>query len=228
MVQTYELPFGALNRLPGVSGIEDVVIEIPETDDIADAVEDAVPSLADIRQAVGEEIDELDTSFGLTGDAVDEVVAALVEEIETSLDLDLPSSQELNDLIDIIRDFPDLSDVTVDIDGSLFSVEDEFVDLLALALDQVDFLNVSQFPSLEELRDELDAAIEDATDIDVPTLDDIEDRAEEAVRAVIRDVPGGDILLDPDQFIDEQIDRVVGQLVSDEAEAELQASVENE
>lgn len=227
MVQTYELPFGALNRLPGVSGIEDVVIEIPESEDIADAVEDAVPTLADIRQAVGEEIDQLDTSFGLTGDAIDELVATLVEEIETSLDIDLPSSTELQELIDIVQDFPDLSDVTVDIDGSLFSVEDEFVDLLALALDQVDFLDVSEFPSLTEVDTLVQEAIAEQVDIDVPTLDDIDRVVQEAVEAVSPDVNGAELFTEPVEFFRQVGIELADDLVSDEAEAELQESVDN-
>jgi len=45
------------------------------------------------------------------------------------------------------------------------------------------------------------------------------------VTDALQDLPGGDLLADPDQFIDDQIDRVTDGLVSEEARQELQEAI---
>lgn len=77
MVQSVTLPFGALNNVPGVSGIDDVSFDIPQPDDIIDPITDAIPDPPDIEGLVVEPLDELLA----TVDDIQDTVAAINEQV---------------------------------------------------------------------------------------------------------------------------------------------------
>jgi len=205
MVQEVSIPLEWANNIPGVSGVQDVDFDVPDPEDIVEPIVAEIPTVADIATAVADEL------------------ADLSEEIAEEIDIDIP---------DI--DFPEVEvfaqefiEALTDLEGFFGPVEGDFQralqDVLGdpdLALEGLDL----DFSPLQEAIEGLQADIEE---FEVPDLGDIQDAAEDAVRAVLDDVPGGDILLDPDGFIDRQIDRVTDGLVSEEARTNLRESVED-
>jgi hypothetical protein len=227
MPAEFRLPFGALNAIPGVSDVDDTVIRVPTLDEIGEVVDNAVPSLDEIGQEVQdiirEEIRELESLFEAGSPFVDEVVAGL----EDGLNIDFPDPDELvADIVDGVEDT--VGDIgTVNIEGSLFSVEDDFVDLLAEAISSATLPEVDDFPSLQELDDRFESLREDIEGIEPPTAEDFLDGLSDALTDFFETVPGGDLILSPDEFIDNQIERVTDGLVDDGPRETLEEALED-
>jgi len=222
MVQNVTIPLAWSNNIPGVSGISDVSFDVPQTDDIADEIDDTLPSLGEIRTAVREEldeaIDELDTAADvLPGDfqqSIDDAVqSAFSEAIDITGQIDV-------DLGGIVQDAVlEALDVDEGLFGPLDSpIDDAFEAAVTAALDDLEELDIG-LPGIEDRLYSLQQALEDiptdAPDVDIPDI-------REEVRGAIEGLPGGTLLTDPDQFIDDQIDRVTDGLVDDDARQELE------
>lgn len=206
MVQTVTLPFGALNALPGVSGIQDVSFDIPQLSDIRDELDQAVPSLDEIREVIQEEVDQLELGDGITVPTVEEIAEAVADRL----------------------DIPEFDGITVDIQGSLFDIESDFVDLLAAALDQADLLDVSEFPTLQELERLLEDATADLSELDIPTVTDIGEEVESRLTAVLEDTLPEWVTLDLEDLVDRLTAEVEDRLVSEEARQELITALEED
>jgi len=226
MVQDGTIPLSWANNIPGVSGVNDVQFSIPEVEDLVAGVEDALPSGQDIRDILQDEIPDLLRDVDVFDGELDVALDPIIDELDDRLD----------DLVDDIQDeiqeavadidVPGLEDIEVDVGGSLFAVNEDFVDLLAAALDQADLVDVGQFPTVEEIVRPIEEVRADIEALDIPTAEEVADEAVDRVTDALQELPGGDLLADPDQFIDDQIDRVTGGLVDEEVRQDLQDALE--
>lgn len=224
MVQQVTIPLSWANNIPGASGIDDVEFRVPELEDIETALDQAVPSLPEIETAVDDVIRTALSEVDVVGEQLDGLAGDIADEVD----------QRLDDLVDDIQteiqqavadiDVPGLEDVEVEVGGSLFAVNEDFIDLLAEALSQVDFLGVDQLDDLEGLRDDIETLLDRTEALADTTVDDVVQRATDEAEAFLADLPGGTLLLAPDEFVDDQIDRLTEDLISDEAREELEAA----
>jgi len=159
---------------------------------------------------------ELDVALDPIIDELDDRLDDLVDDIQEEID---------RAVADI--DVPGLEDIEVDVGGSLFAVNEDFVELLAAALDEVDFVEIDEFGDIEGLIEDVEGFLEEVRPLLDLTAEDLIDRATEEAEAFLEDLPGGQILLDPDQFIDDQIDRVTDGLVSEDVRQDLQDTIED-
>lgn len=196
MVTVVEIPLSDLNRIPAVTGLEDVRFEVPELTDIEQAIDDLTPDLPDIRAEVDESIDNAlaglefptideDQLVADIADAVDidvdipdldpdRLVDDVVDGLEARLDIDFPGTETLVEaLVDgILQGLDDA--IAFPVEGSLFETEVTLGELLAGALGDVDLEPVDQFPTLAEVREEAETAVETVLDEVLPewvTLD---------------------------------------------------------
>jgi hypothetical protein len=226
MVQTVTLELSALNGIPGVSGVEDVSFRIPELSDIREEIDQAVPALDEISREVDDVVRDALQDVDIFDGGVDQLLDDIGQELDDRLDDLVDDIQdEIDQALDDL-DPLDLSGLEVDIQGSLFDIEQDFVDLLAAALDQADLVEVAQFPSLDELLGPLEEVQTALDDLEVPTAEDVAEEAVDQLTDALTDLAGGDLLADPDQFIDDQLDRITGSLVSEEARQDLQETIE--
>jgi len=227
MVQDIDLPLSVLNEVIGVSGVDDITL--PFGDLVGDVLEEFLPFLEPILtntdeirnrvEALQDDIDDLDDLDQTVQDAVDDL----------DLDVDLPDVPDLEDIGDEVRDAirDELGEVTADnlqlsVDGSLFSLATDFADLLAESLDVADLQDVGQFPTLEEIEE----VVPDAPEVDVPEPDSILPEGVGDLQSFLDGLPGGDLLLDPDSFVDSQLARLERQLVDPELIEELEQLLE--
>jgi len=59
-------------------------------------------------------------------------------------------------------------------------------------------------------------------DLDIPNVEDVRTAVREEVEEVLEEVPGSDLLFDPDQFVDDQIDRLAGRILSEDDQQQLE------
>jgi len=226
MVQTVTLELSALNAIPGVSGVEDVQFSIPEVSDLVAGVEDALPTGQDIREILRDEIPDLLRDVDIFDGELDQALQPIIDELDGRLDDLVDDIQDEIDRAVADLDVPGLEDIEVEVGGSLFAVNEDFVDLLAAALDQADLVDVGQFPTVEEIVQPIEDVRADIEALDIPTAEEIADEAVDRVTDALQDLPGGGLLADPDQFIDDQIDRVTDGLVDEEVRQDLQDALE--
>lgn len=248
MATTVTLPFGALNAIPAVSGIEDVTFTVPDVEDIQEEVDRVID---DVLDPVNDLVDDIIGEIRATQDRVDDQVDNIIDEIR-NVTVDVPDIEQA--LEDVARQV--LGDLEEDIGGLVADTEalaDSIVDQLdvdeleqplvsfesvfgALREDVVQGFeealeNIAGLPedlqedvtNLSEAVAETLAFVRDLQDVD---LTDTLENAGEELEAFIEDLPGGTLLLDPDQFIDDQIERVTDGLVEDEARQELEDALE--
>lgn len=142
MPTEFELPFDELNQAPFLSGIDPFVIEIPTPEDIADAVVDpikeAVPTSLDIQETVRDVFGFFLDEFDDFGDMADDIVDRVGEQ---AVDVGL----EVEDLADELAsqiDIGDPQEVSVDLEGSLFQVEDDLEEIFRQALIDLDTTDI--------------------------------------------------------------------------------------
>jgi hypothetical protein len=243
MAQTVTFELSALNNIPGVSGVEDVTFSVPTLEDIKEGVADALlvgeDVLADAKAAVTDELDDLIDAQGLLLDLLNEIdeqrepgdplLRALAEAVAVEVveqlagpDTDIGNLEEeiARRVVEEVGQV-DLDDATVEIEGSLFSIAQDFTDLIAEALSEADLVDVPQFPTLEEIRGIVSEESPDPPEVSVPTAEDIGQAVDVGLPEGLSDVADAQLLTDPDQFIDDQIDRVTDGLVSEDARQEL-------
>jgi len=227
MVQDVTIPLSWANNIPGVSGVEDVRFSIPEVSDLVAGVEDALPTGQDIREILRDEIPDLLRDVDVFDGELDVALDPIIDELDDRLDDLVDDIQEEIDRAVADIDVPGLEDIEVDVGGSLFAVNEDFVELLAAALDEVDFVEIDEFGDIEGLIEDVEGFLEEVRPLLDLTAEDLIDRATEEAEAFLEDLPGGQILLDPDQFIDDQIDRVTDGLVSEDVRQDLQDTIED-
>lgn len=175
MVQEVRLPFGIFNAIPGISGIEDVVFRIPQLSDIEDAVDDFTLDFPDIEDAVENGIDGFEETIVDAIDFADDIVDPIVEDLEETLGVDFPDPDDLvDDIVDGLEDalpeididlsalaseleqqldLSEISEVQIDIRGSLFDVDEDVVRLFEEILSEVDLLGALGIPtSIEDIE----------------------------------------------------------------------------
>ena len=245
MPQTVRFPLEWANNIPGVSGIDDVTFEVVTVGDLIDrseATQAVVESTGDntverIVRVVGAEgqrtRDQIEDatitrdrdSDGITID-IDGVFGPLREDIQAALRTLLGDMEA--DLTDLQRgqrellravtgERPDTTDPGEgdDEDGGVLP------DLPETSIPD---------RTAEQVRGLLGEGadtVTDAVDQGLPDLSAIGDAAAQAVLAALRELPGFDLLSDPETFIDRQIDRLTDGLVSEDAAAELESAVKD-
>jgi len=241
MVDTVVIPLSPLNNIPGVGGINDVQFDIPQVDDIIDPL---LAPIDDVQDAIDDVLDEIPDGQGIVDDINDLLInqtqdlgvelanrALLIDDIADGVVDDLGNIS--GNIEDIIRD--ELDDITID-PGDVQLSPDALADELVRELgDDVDIETSVNFESVfgalssniaQAFEDQL-SDVEDAIDGldvgDIPGADTVADAVIDAVTAL----PGGDILADPDTFIDNQLDRVTDGLVDDSAVNNLQDAINN-
>lgn len=248
MAVTVVFPFGALNNIPGVSGVDDVTLTIPDVGDIlqivqentldpddvvdgvVDGLEEALPEplvgLDDVQAFFEPVLDALDDQT----DDVEDVVEETIGEELSDLDLD-PGSINLDpdELADDIADQIDIPDPEVDavsFESVFGALSDDIAEGFEEALEEV-IEEVGDLPDdIADIGDDVND-LDDAID-EIPELEpgDLADELGDAVIDQLAGQPGGDVLLDPDSFVDDQLDRVDDLLISDEVEDEIQEALE--
>lgn len=177
MVQQVTIPFSELNTfLPG-QPLEDVEFTVPTLDDIDQSIRDAVLDPSDIQTAAEEGLLAALEDATPLDELADLIVDPIVRELEAELGVDFPDPEALIDEFLEAVDLDDLGPIEVDIEGSLFDVEQDLVTLLAEALDEAG-LPTPEFPDLLE---EAETAVRDALPVAAP---EAEDALETAVLAL--------------------------------------------
>jgi len=210
MGEEFTIDLGVLGDVLPVAPPDPVTIEVPQEEDIKQAVEELVagegglPTAEEIGLLVEEAVDEQTPDFaeGLFGplDIEAESVEGAFEDIQAQLD-------RLDEIAEQIPDEPPEPDIEVptpDLPDPLQGIGE----------------------TIDSLEEDVGGVVETVEGLDVPSIDDIEAGVEAAVRGLLEDVPGGTILLDPDEFVDDQIDRLTDGLVSEEAREDLEDALE--
>jgi hypothetical protein len=247
MTQTVTLPFGALNNLPVVSGVDDVSFELLEIDDIIDAVVDAISNNDVVEAAVEAVLDSVIIGPLPADDFADALEALIVDPLD--LQLEIIRDEIVNELVDEVQDIsidpgsieldPDeIADDIIEQVGDELDVQrgitfesvfgatantitDAFEDVIGDVTDRIDDVDAA-ITALGEDIESLTASIDE-----IPAFDpaEIRDDIIDGVIGALEGLPGGQLLSDPDTFIDEQIDRVTGGLVDDDALENLQQAL---
>jgi hypothetical protein len=250
-LQDIDLPIGDI--LDGIQTLKDTVFSL---DDLADALDGdlgeafagATP-IDEIADAIGE---LFDTPGGpSTGASIEQITDEIVA--QTNILLDALDDTE-DQIIDALSGELDDISVTVEsIEIDEDEIADEIEDELDVPGDGGTVINFdSVFGAVASTIEEsfqlaLDALIGDPADLpdgintvvgalaalleqigQQPELPDIPGSSEISTVVVqeLVNLPGGDILGDPNQFVDSQIDRVTDGLVDDSAVANLEESIE--
>lgn len=225
MTETIIIPLSVLNNAPFLSGVDDVVFAVLTPDDLRDIVVDELPDEDLIEQAVERALENVLPPTLLSvldlRDTIEAGVDAAVD-LEDAVDLDV--SEIAAELADEIPD-PSLDDIEVDVGGSLFDIEQDFVDLLAEALSQADLGAVDDFPDLTTLQETLEGIQEDIQAIDTDTLLDSQQAFADAFESVLEGLPGGQLLTDPGQFIVQVLNQAAAILVSEEVLDDVNATI---
>jgi acyl carrier protein len=250
MPSRYTLPFGGLDTLPGIDGVQDVTLEIPTLDEIGNAVARETLDRTDVDERLAQ---------ALVGDVAldDPFLDVLVREIEDTFQIDIPGEGALAD--QIVReieagsgiDFPDvpsLDQIDQLLDNQL--PDDLAADVIENA--EVDIsgifgpLSGDVEQALEDLiefdpdalGDDIVSSVEESLGIDVPgegdlledvpTLADIEGAISDALDGLSPDINGVEFWSDPIRFLEELFDARKELLADPELLAELDQAIEGE
>jgi len=172
----FRLPFGALNAFPGVTGVEDLVLTVPQLADIEDALDRRVPSLDEVaaqaRQGVLERT--LPESLRTVEGVLDDLAQLDLPEVD-----DIPTVEEIVEEIEI----PTAADLADEVPGTQ--------DIAETVVQAIEFPEIPQPPSVQEIADEAEEEI-------VSPLEGFLSAQTQALRTEIDDVVGdiGDDLAD--------------------------------
>jgi len=189
---------------------EQTGLDIPDTDDLAAGIADEldigdVPELPNIEGLLEDVKAEIIDAVEEAAVEVDGFVDPVVNSLRADLDALAPQVDNLADAVAREIQVTEEGGVSVSIDGFFGPVGQDIVE---------GFGGV-----IQELLDVDDVGIPDVPDISRIVSNELED--------FVEDVPGGDLLLNPEEFIDEQIDRLTDDLVSDEALENLEDANED-
>jgi len=248
MVSSFRFPFGALNAIPGVSGVDDVVILIPELGDIVQLFDERIPTddefidlvVQGLEQGLenalpfgeiaGEIVDAIDGNIEIDGDdlvdnIIDGVAAVLEDEFQDITGIQI----DIDDLADGIADQLDVEDIDgalVDCESVFGALSDDIADGLQAALDEI-LGGVEDLPEdINNLAEGLTQLQETLDEFDLPDVEDALDGFLEDVLDAFEDLPGGDLLFDPDAFLDAQLLRITDGLVDDAVIDDLEDAIE--
>jgi len=228
MVQQVTVPLEWANSIPGVAGIEDVEFAIPETDDLADAVDGTLPSEADIRDVIDEALADIDPADLVDVDlsrldigdlTADAVADAVLDRLDVEPGLFGPLDDPLDQVIDraVRQGLEALGQLDVD----LSALEGEAL------LDVPDLVRDLQ-DDVRDLQDTL-AAVEDLPEtLDVPTAEELTDGLPDAVATAVVDALPDPLTRDLETTAEELVALIEARLVSDDLVAELEAVLEEE
>jgi len=207
MVQEVRIVLPAIPQI-GIPEQELAEFRVPELSDIRNELDEALDELIQdapeplatllrFAEEIEEQADPGEPLFVVLAQAVAvEVAEALSGE---DLDFEEVVRRSIQDAVDDI-DVPGLKDVEVDVGGSLFAVNEEFVDLLATALDQVDFLDVDGLGDMEGLIGDFEEFRADVEGF-IDDLEEFRDNLE-------------DFAADPDGFIRDSLNTVMAEIVA--------------
>jgi hypothetical protein len=168
---------------------------------------------------VTDAVDETEQQIldALTGDLDD--ISVVVE----GVDID---EQELADELEDELDVPGDGGTVINFDSVFGAVASTIEESFQLALDSLIGDPADLPDGINTVVGALAALLEQIGQ--QPELPDIPDSTEISTVVVqeLTNLPGGDILGDPNQFVDAQIDRVTGGLVDDSAIESLEESIE--
>jgi hypothetical protein len=250
-LQDISLPFDDL--LNGIQSIQDVIFSLDDLKtaldgDLGEAFKDATPideiagailgdPSSDIDSKLSRVVGRLETKIRnegqLTQDAVEEaeqeILDALAGEIDDisvvveGIDID---EDEIADEIEDELDIPGDGGTVINFDSVFGAVASTIEDSFQLALDSVIGDPTTLPGDIDTVVGALAALLDQIGQ--QPELPDIPSSGEisTVVARQLTELPGGEILGAPDQFVDSQIDRVTDGLVDDSAVATLEQSIQ--
>lgn len=244
MARTVTFPFSVLNALPGVSGVDDVEVTFITLPDLQEQNEDIQEDIRAAEDRLRTDlVDRIQIEAGETREAIEDLevngdpegpgltidvngifgplkedlqaaLRLLVEDVEEDLE-DLEAGQDeilaALGVEDAPDDPPETDDTQTGGGGGGVPGDDLAGDVASGAGD---------------LLGEGADTVGDAVNANVPSLDEIASVVSEAVLGALRDLPGFDLLEDPEAFIDAQIDRLTSGLVSPGKVEALEAEVD--
>jgi len=246
-----DLPIGDI--LDGIQSIQDTIFGL---DDLADALDgelgdafaDAIPAdeiatavvgpadatVQQLLDAVTAELSQVVQAQRVAvTDAVDETEQQILDALAGDLDdisvvvegVDI-DEQELADELEDELDLPGDGGTVINFDSVFGAVASTIEESFELALDAL-IGDPADLPGdIDSVIDALAALLEQTGQLPQPP--DIPDSTEISTVLVqeLVNLPGGDILGDPNQFVDAQIDRVTDGLVDADAQQNLAESIE--
>jgi hypothetical protein len=225
MTRVFTIPLAWANNIPGVSGVEDVEIEVLEDDDVVEPTVDQVGTQEDTDRTVREAVSETLSDGVLDGE-------------DGTLDLDIPGAEAVADaVLDRLDVEPGLFGPLNDpLDEVLReAVRDGLEDLgdLDVGLPDLDGEDLLDLPDVvEDLVDDVEGLIDDVADladgideIEVPTLEDFRGEVDDALQGLGPEVDGTAFFDQPVAFVEALADELVDGLVSEEAQQDLQDSL---
>jgi len=173
MTRQVTIPLEWANNIPGVAGVDDVVLEVVEADDVVDPVVDEVPDKDDNREAADEAIDSA-------------LADGVLADVDETLNVDVPGAEAVADAV------LDRLDLAPGLFGPIDDPFDEVIrravrsaleDLPELdvdlgALDGEDLIDLPDV--VDDLIDDVDGLIDDVTDglVSDEARQDLEDSLE--------------------------------------------------
>lgn len=228
MVQEINIPLSALNFLLPRQPLEDVTFRIPQLSDIDETVDDLLPTPDDLRTFAEEGFIRALEDATAVDELIDAIVDPLVAEIEAQTGIDFPDVDEIAAAVADAIDTQVIGPIEVDIEGSLFDIQQDLLPLLQELLEQINFGDVSGFPSLGDLQQLLtDVLTEFFPDI-LRSADDLAEWLQGELTAFLEGLPGGALLLDPFGFVTDVFDRLLSEALTDEEIQAIRDELEDE
>jgi len=228
MVQLVEIPLEWANNIPGVAGVEDARFQVPETDDLQEAVDGTLPDEDDIRAVVDEALADIDPGDLVDLDldqldigdlSADAVADAVLDRLDVDPGLFGPLSDPLDEVIDraVREGLEALDQLDVDL-GALDA--DALLELPGLVEDLQD--------DLDTIQETLDAVESPADALDVPTTSELRNNLEPALTAAVVDALPDPLTQDLETTAEELVALIEARLVDEELVAKLEAVLEEE
>jgi len=172
MVDTVTVPLSSLNAIPGVQGIDDVTFDIPQVEDIVDAVVENTVDASDVGRAVVNEVRAGNLpSPDLITDEIDRAIESIVGDLDASVtDLQTELEAFIDSSLGILEtDVQNLRDaVAADVEEIVGTVSSEFDSLASLVEDRVlpavDGVEDALTDELADVRTNVETAIDESTD----------------------------------------------------------------
>jgi len=228
MSRQVTIPLEWSNNIPGVSGVDDVELEVVEASDVIDPILDEVPTRSDIDETVREALqdsladgvlDDIDGDLDLDIPGAEAVADAVLDRLDVEPGLFGPLEEPLDVVLqEAVRDgLEDLGELDVglpDLDG------EDLVDLPDVVDDLID--------DVQDLIDDVGDLADEFDELEVPGLDDIRTEVEDGLRAVGPEVDGAGLFSEPVAFFEAVLEEVTDGLVSEEARQDLEDALQED
>jgi hypothetical protein len=194
MVQQVVIPLSALNQVLPTQDFADVEFAVPEVGDIVDPIlapledlqdtaEDIVAdllTLPEVQTAVEDVLEDVEQGDPLIEAIAEAVVEGVAAEITGLEDIEIPDADAIADAIADEVDLEGITEIEVDIEGSLFDVEQDLIPIIEELFEEADLSGLvgdlpipAELPALVsrlmELLDRFEAEIDAFLDDPVPT-----------------------------------------------------------